>query len=517
LQRAGMVPVDFIYEGFLIRVRPNLDEFLEDVAEDFDVVIYTAAAKEIYAPMLSLLHDFVKDQLGRDDDDEMRLWTDCLFREDCTLKTIHSRKPFHHKDLTLFGCHLSRVVMVDNSPIVVSGQEPNIILIKDFFGKDEWDEEFTEVFSLLDTVKDIRGDIRYFLCDMEQYMEALNDEDQKALDLSTEASCKRVTGEFVKAFKKDFKQNQGRRGSISMSQSTRRQSLSKSKNNASSPESKENGSPVHIHANTVEIAPSLIQHQSSPMLQSKKQVLKQQWKGRRQRHKTLLSVPVTSAIRTKQHVRYSSMAPKIEDKENFDIAALEDDVAMTDIRESEAENQMELDAIFAFRTLEDKGGDITDYEEDGDDEGGYENEEDSDHQDEYMLINSSPIAKPKKKRMEVKFKNMTSEEIREVHEEYDDKLRQRQGEGNLSVPLRIEFATVDMDDEENANHEKHATTIITGWNAADEQNNATKPLLSGNDGDDGKNRGQQRKTRAQIEKEQEGCCWFGPFKFFCLT
>ena len=31
--------------------------------------------------------------------------------------------------------------MVDNSPIVCCGEEPNFILIKDFFGKDNMDDE----------------------------------------------------------------------------------------------------------------------------------------------------------------------------------------------------------------------------------------------------------------------------------------------------------------------------------------------------------------------------------------
>ena len=141
LNRMGMLPVDFIYEGFLIRLRPNLDEFLEYCSDDFDIVIYTSACKAIYKPMLKILHEYIKDQLGRDDDDELTLWTDCLFREDCTLKNEQGIKPYHHKDITLFGCHLSRTVMIDNSPIVVSGQEPNIIYIRDFFGRDTMDDE----------------------------------------------------------------------------------------------------------------------------------------------------------------------------------------------------------------------------------------------------------------------------------------------------------------------------------------------------------------------------------------
>lgn len=142
LHRHGMLPVDFIYEGFLIRLRPNLDEFLDYASEDFDVVIYTSALKRVYGGMLKVLHEYILDQLGRGGDDETSaLWTDALFREDCELKVDSGSKPFHHKDLTLFGCHLSRTVMVDNAPHVVAGQEPNIILIKDFFGKERMDDE----------------------------------------------------------------------------------------------------------------------------------------------------------------------------------------------------------------------------------------------------------------------------------------------------------------------------------------------------------------------------------------
>ena len=141
LHRQGMLPVDFIYEGFLIRLRPNLDEFLDYASEDFDVVIYTSALKRIYGGMLKVLHEYIKDQLGRNEDDASSLWTDALFREDCELKVDSGSKPFHHKDLTLFGCHLSRTVMVDNAPHVIAGQEPNVILIKDFFGKERMDDE----------------------------------------------------------------------------------------------------------------------------------------------------------------------------------------------------------------------------------------------------------------------------------------------------------------------------------------------------------------------------------------
>eukprot|EP01084_Bolivina_argentea_P252080 423032_1 len=52
LERPGMSAVDFIFEGFLVRLRPNLDEFLEYCNDDYDVVIYTSANKLIYEGLL---------------------------------------------------------------------------------------------------------------------------------------------------------------------------------------------------------------------------------------------------------------------------------------------------------------------------------------------------------------------------------------------------------------------------------------------------------------------------------
>lgn len=147
LQRTEYVDVDFIYEGFLVRIRPGLDEFLDECYEDFDIVIYTSANRVIYEGLLKVLHEFLIDQAGHEDDNA-HYWNDILFREDCTLDVDGRGKPYHHKDLTLFGCDLSRVIMVDNSPIVCHGFEPNFILIKDFFGKSENDDdvEYTYVF-----------------------------------------------------------------------------------------------------------------------------------------------------------------------------------------------------------------------------------------------------------------------------------------------------------------------------------------------------------------------------------
>ena len=129
LQRDGMEDVDFIYQGFLVRIRKDLPEFLNYCIDlEFDINIYTSANPIIYQGLLEICEEYLKDLMGLDNND--KIWNDILFREDCQLEYTDKNKPYHHKDLTLFGCDLSRVVMIDNSPIVCHGFEPNFILIK---------------------------------------------------------------------------------------------------------------------------------------------------------------------------------------------------------------------------------------------------------------------------------------------------------------------------------------------------------------------------------------------------
>eukprot|EP01083_Nonionella_stella_P269176 910479_1 len=195
LEREGMVPVDFIYEGFLVRVRPNLDEFMEYIVDAFDVTLYTAASKEAYGGLLQMLHVYLKQILGRDTDGDCALWNDVLFRDDCAMHRDLNGKAHYYKDLTLFGCHLSRCVMVDNSESVCRGLDPNFVFIKDYLGRDDGDDELMELYQYLDVIASIKGDIRYFLCGLE------HDDDDDYLDLSTADKCLNVTNKLLDKLK----------------------------------------------------------------------------------------------------------------------------------------------------------------------------------------------------------------------------------------------------------------------------------------------------------------------------
>ena len=164
LERSGLVPVDFIYEGFLVRVRPMLTDWLDMIIDDFDIVLYTSANGLIYEGLLATAHEYLMDQMGRDKENESGLWSDVLYRTSCTLDYDEKGRPYHHKDLTKFGCDLSRVVMIDNSPIVCHGFEPNFLLVKDFFGRDDDDDELFEgCLPYLEDIRECDGDIRYII------------------------------------------------------------------------------------------------------------------------------------------------------------------------------------------------------------------------------------------------------------------------------------------------------------------------------------------------------------------
>ena len=116
--------------------------------------------------------------------------------EDCALKYDVAGRPYHHKDLSLWGCHLSRVVMLDNSPVVLQKLEPNAFFIADFFGKDDGDEQLAEaVLPVLSQLAGIPGDVRYFLCSLQ------GSPFEDAVDLTTEESCRGITQTFVNSLR----------------------------------------------------------------------------------------------------------------------------------------------------------------------------------------------------------------------------------------------------------------------------------------------------------------------------
>ena len=130
-----------------VRKRPYMDEFIRRVADQFELVIFTAS-QQVYADrLLDLL-------------DPERTWSkNRLFRDAC----VNVEGNFV-KDLTILGRDMSSVVIVDNSPHAYGFQIDNGIPIESWFDDDD-DTELLKTADFLLTITDA-ADVRPPVRDM---------------------------------------------------------------------------------------------------------------------------------------------------------------------------------------------------------------------------------------------------------------------------------------------------------------------------------------------------------------
>lgn len=111
-----VIPVEI--EGIITDVyvlkRPWVDYFMEEVAELYEIVVFTASLAKYADPLLDLL-------------DKKNVIRHRLFRESCY--------PFqgnYVKDLTCLGRDMRRVIIVDNSPHSYAFQPQNALPVSSF-------------------------------------------------------------------------------------------------------------------------------------------------------------------------------------------------------------------------------------------------------------------------------------------------------------------------------------------------------------------------------------------------
>ena len=95
--------------------RPYLMDFLRCVHDIFEVVVFTASLKKYADPLLDHL------------DPKRELIQHRLFRDSCTLSD-----GFYKKDISLLGRSLSKIIIVDNSPLCYDLQPENAVAIPSF-------------------------------------------------------------------------------------------------------------------------------------------------------------------------------------------------------------------------------------------------------------------------------------------------------------------------------------------------------------------------------------------------
>ncbi|CAL4909743.1 unnamed protein product [Urochloa decumbens] len=121
-----------------VRRRPHLEMFLHEVAQMFEVIVFTASESVYAEPLLDKL------------DPDHKLISRRFYRESCTFSNGS-----YIKDLTIFGVDLAKIVIVDNTPQL---QVDNGIPIKSWFD-DPSDVELMELLPFLATLVDAK-DVR---------------------------------------------------------------------------------------------------------------------------------------------------------------------------------------------------------------------------------------------------------------------------------------------------------------------------------------------------------------------
>ncbi|KAI0677066.1 NLI interacting factor-like phosphatase-domain-containing protein [Trametes maxima] len=125
--------------------RPFVDYFLRKVSQWYTLVIFTASMQEYADPVIDWL-DAGSGILGRR-----------LFRESCTQLPNGS----YSKDLSVIEADLSRVCLIDNSPVCYSINEANGIPIEGWT-HDPHDEALLDLLPVLDSLRFTR-DVRSVL------------------------------------------------------------------------------------------------------------------------------------------------------------------------------------------------------------------------------------------------------------------------------------------------------------------------------------------------------------------
>ena len=127
----------------ILRLRPFLIEFLEEVSYYYELIIFTASTEYFAKPIINAI-------------EENRKYFDFIFYRECCIIIGND----FVKDLTRIGRPLDKIVIVDNMPQNFRLQKENGINIKPFWGEDIYDAALINLTPILINIAEEGGDIR---------------------------------------------------------------------------------------------------------------------------------------------------------------------------------------------------------------------------------------------------------------------------------------------------------------------------------------------------------------------
>ena len=128
-----------------LHLRPGLEEFLEELKNYFEIIVFTSGTKDYADTILNIIEQ----------KSNSKFFDGLLYREHTTL--IGKK---YIKDLSKLGRDLSKTIIVDNLPQSFKLQRENGILINSFYGDNMNDKALYELKRILINIYNDKSDVR---------------------------------------------------------------------------------------------------------------------------------------------------------------------------------------------------------------------------------------------------------------------------------------------------------------------------------------------------------------------
>ena len=137
----------------VLKFRPGLDEFLQEMKKIYEIIVFTSATKQYADPIENEIENNVK-------------YFDFRFYRQHAI--VYDN--YFVKDLSRIGRPLDKVIIVDNMPRNYKLQKENGIMIKPYWGEDEYDTALISLGEILKKIaynfSDVREGILFYKDDI---------------------------------------------------------------------------------------------------------------------------------------------------------------------------------------------------------------------------------------------------------------------------------------------------------------------------------------------------------------